>query len=366
MMKKGICLLMALWLLLGGLALAEENVLDLRGKSFSGLEAVCKAIDEAGEIDTVDLTNVILSLEIRSQLVKKYPDIHFRWTLDVFGVKVTTEDTVLNLANKYVGDRDKLCQYLDCLPNLEQVLMYNNYTTHAERERMYYGYPDIFFGWKFTMENGKYGIRTESTAFSTLKDGEPPYWTNANTSWVQFCPDLKALDLGHNAISDLSFLEKGPKLKVLILACNPISDLTSLASQTELEYLELFSNKITDISPLASLTQLKDLNLCNNQITDLSPLYDLPNIERIWLTNNPGITQEQKDALRAHQPDAEIVYESNGATGALLDENGEIIPNTGWRHHKRFPVVWTIFNKGAYLPWDADLTGLYPGDWQME
>ena len=355
MLKRAICMLLTLGLLLGSFALAEEKVLDLRGKKFSGVEDVCKAIDGTGEVDVVDLTNVGLSLNARKQLVKKYPDIHFRWTLDVFGVKVSSEDTILNLAGKHVGNRDKLCDYLDCLPNLEQVLMYHNFTTLAEREKLYYGYPDIFFGWRFVMEDGKYGIRSDTTAFSTLKDGNPPYWSNANTSWVQFCPNLKALDLGHNVISDISFLEKAPKLKVLILACNRIEDLSPIACQTEIEYLELFSNNITDISALANLKELKDLNIGYNKITDLSPLYELPNLERIWLTMNNDLTQAQKDELRAHHPDAEIVYASYGATGVVFDENGKEIPGTGWRTHERFPIVWTIFNKGEYLPWDAEI-----------
>lgn len=355
MLKKIICVLLMLWLLLGCAALAEENVLDLRGREFSGLEAVCRVIDEAGEVDVVDLTNVHLDLNTRKQLLARYPDIHFRWTLNVFGVQISTEDTVLDLTGKQVGDRNKLCDYLDCLPNLEQVLMFNHYTTLAERERMYYGYPHIFFGWRFVMDDGRIGVRTDATAFSTLKDGIVPRWGNYNVNWVQFCPYLKALDLGHNAISDLSFLEKTAKLKLLILSDNRIVDLSPIACQTELEYLELFMNDIVDISPLANLTQLKDLNLCYNNITDLSPLYDLPNLERIWLTMNPGITQEQIDELRAHHPNAEIVIASYGSTGEIYDENGQPIPGTGWRKHERHRIVWTIFNKGEYLPWDAEI-----------
>lgn len=352
-MKRAICLLLALWMLLGSFAMAEETVLDLRGKRFSSVEDVCKVIDAADAVDVVDLTNVILPVSMRKQLVQLYPDIHFRWTLDVYGVLVTSEDTTLNMARKHVSDHQKIIDCLDIMPNLERVLMYNNYLTQEERERMYYGYPDVFFGWSFSWGNGRFSVRTDATAYSTLKEANDR--TPVGTSWVQFCPDLKALDLGHNTISDLSFLEKAPKLKLLILADNQIKDISPIACQTELEYLELFVNDISDISALANLTQLKDLNLCYNEITDLSPLYDLPNLERLWLTENNGITQEQKDAFREHQPDVEVVYSSLGSTGVVYDENGREIPGTGWRRHERFRIVWTIFNKGNYLPWDAEI-----------
>ena len=45
MLKRAICMLLTLGLLLGSFALAEEKVLDLRGKKFSGVEDVCKALD---------------------------------------------------------------------------------------------------------------------------------------------------------------------------------------------------------------------------------------------------------------------------------------------------------------------------------
>lgn len=337
-------------------ARAEEATLDLRNKTISDLDSVCAMIDAAGEIDVVDLTGARMSTDIRRQLVKKYPDIHFRWVLDVFGKKVSSEDTVLNLTGAYVNDRDKLCDYLDCLPNLEQVLMYHNFTTQAERERMFYGYPDIYFGWSYTMDNGRLTLRTDDTAFSTLKDTGAPYWDESNFTFLQFCTQLQALDLGHNQIKDISFLEHHPNMKVLILACNNIEDITPLAKLTELEYLELFTNQVTDLSPLANLKNLKDLNLKNNKFTDLSPLFDLPNLERLWLTMDPNVPQWQRDKLAELYPDTEIVYYATGATGAIWDENGAEIPGSGWRRHPRFQVIWKIFNEGLYLPWDADLS----------
>lgn len=350
MQKKLLCTFLCA-LLLFSLALAEENVLDLSGSRSMTLESVSAKIAEAGHVTEVNLVGVDMPLAHRKALLKNYPDIHFRWKLDVFGVKVSSEDTVLDLYGRHVGSISKLKDYLDCLPGLEKVLMYNNYASIQEKEQLFYGYPHIFFGFRIPLQN-LYDIRTETVSFSTLKNGSPPYVRSEQLWWVKMCPNLKALDLGHNSIKSLDWLYDAPKLKVLILACNYISDLTPLATQTELEYLELFINDITDISPLANLKQLKDLNLCFNDISDVTPLYDLPNLERLWLTMNKNIPQEQIDKLYELYPDAEIVLRSNGATGHIITDEGNL---PGWRTHPRYFTIYEIFNYGGFYDWDDEL-----------
>lgn len=350
MRKHLLCALLCALLLLS-CALAEENVLDLSGSQSMTLQSVSAKIAEAGDVTEVNLTGVDMPLSDRKALLKKYPDIHFRWKLDVFGAKVSSEDTTLDLYGHHVGSISKLMDYLDCLPGLEKVLMYNNYATIAEKEQLFYGYPHIFFGFRIPLQN-LYDIRTETVSFSTLKNGSPPYVRSEQLWWVKMCPNLKALDLGHNSIKSLDWLTDAPKLKVLILACNSISDLTPLASQTELEYLELFINDITDISPLANLKQLKDLNLSFNSISDVTPLYDLPSLERLWLTMNENIPQEQIDKLYELYPDAEIVLRSNGATGDIITDEGNL---PGWRTHPRYFTIYEIFNYGGFYDWDDEL-----------
>lgn len=335
-------------------ALAEESVLDLTGRSFANIEDLRAAVD-ASDAVTVDLTDVPLSLEDRKALIAAYPDRHFRWTLDVFGRKVSSEDTVLDFGSSKVKDFDKLADYLACLPRMEQVLMYESNMNIEDRDKLFYAFPDIFFGFTLQFQDNGYRIRSDVTAFSTLKNGAPPYLYNRHLWWVKYCRNLKGLDLGHNAITDLSFLYEAPKLKVLILACNDIKDITPLACQTDLEYLEIFINKLTDLSPLAALKNLRDLNISfNPDITDVTALYDLPNLERLWLTMDKAVPQEQIDHLRELYPDTEIVVRSNGATGDILLDDDKTAP--GWRQHPHYPVIYHMFNHGEFVDWDWDLT----------
>lgn len=324
-------------------ALAEDM-------SYDQLTGLLRAMEQGG---TVDLTDVDLSLEERRALVAEYPHINFQWEQTMFGLHVTSEDTVLNFAGRTVKDFKLLCDYLDCFPNVEKVMLYTNTTFLDDKEYLYQRHPDVLFCWDLKVLDHR-TLTTEMTAFSTLNNGAPPYLYSQNMWWVKHCLNLKGLDVGHNMIKELDFLYDAPKLKVLILACNKVTDLTPLACQTDLEYLELFLNDITDITPLSALTNLKDLNLAFNQITDITPLYGLDSLERLWLSWNTGIPQEQIDKMQELHPDLEIVTRSNGSTGDIwLDEYKT--PAPGWRTHQRYWVIKQMFATDTYLPWDADV-----------
>ena len=145
-------------------------------------------------------------------------------------------------------------------------------------------------------------------------------------------PELRALDLGHNNIRDLTFLLEAPLLRVLILADNQITDLTPLAELKELEYLELFMNDFTDLSPLAELHNLRDLNICRVRVSDVTPLLQLKKLERLWLPDN-FLTESQKAELEAALPDCRIQYEWSRST------------DFGWRDHPAHHHPADIFNR---------------------
>lgn len=354
LMRRMVCLICLLAALLGCAAAEDAAVLDLRGQRFAGAEEIEALLGDAPGVTAVDLTGVALSLEDRAALVSGHPEVKFLWTLDVFGVPVDADTTRLDFGDVKIGDFELLAQYLRCFPGLERVLMYETTTFENDREMLYANFPDLFFGFTLRVMSKTYTLRSdEVTAFSTLKGGEPPYMRPDHMWFVKFCRDLRALDLGHNMVTDLSFLYTAPKLKVLILADNHLTDITPLSCQTELEYLELFLNDgITDISALAGLKELRDLNLAFDKgVTDLTPLYDLPHLERLWLSYVDA-PQEQIDRLFELYPDTEIVLKSYGSTGVIYNEDGTSSP--GWREHPHYPIIYHMFNHSEYVGWDFD------------
>jgi hypothetical protein len=89
---------------------------------------------------------------------------------------------------------------------------------------------------------------------------------------LEYCVNLRTLELGHNNISDVSPLSALTNLGELWLFDNNISDISALADLANLETLDLWNNNINDISALVSLTNLWYLNLSTNNISDILPL----------------------------------------------------------------------------------------------
>ena len=181
---------------------------------------------------------------------------------------------------------------------------YNNYT---ETEEQPVNFPD---------ENLEQAIRdaigkqTGDIYPSDMKGLEELYAGTKgieNLTGIEYCEDLRTLDLIKNSISDISPLSKLTNLQKLRLWDNNISnisplselfnlqwlglgenyisssDLEDLSNLTKLQELVLFANNITDVSPLANLINLQGLYLDSNNITDVSPLANLTKLKKLDL-----------------------------------------------------------------------------------
>lgn len=249
----------------------------------------------------------------------------------------------LDAAGIQVTDVKTLAEALDQLPNLKEVLLFDSPLETADMEWLFDRYyPDIFFG--FTLKIGPHVIRTDRTAFSTLHIASAKMkddWRH-NTeelSPIRMCTKLKALDLGHNYLTDVNFLNWLPDLEVLILSPNyGLTDISPVANCKNLVYFELFSTPITDLTPLSGLTKLRDLNLTRcTEVRDISPLYDLPNLERVWWGYMIRITAKQKKEMRDKHPNCKFVSVYNPTEG-------------GWRKHSHFNELHSFFRTGEYVP----------------
>ena len=257
--------------------------------------------------------------------------------MTVQGIEVREDLEYLDLGKVKVEKYKTFAEELKQLPNLKKVDMFSSRPSEKQVWALIEAFPGIDFG--FTMRIAGFYCRTDDVIFSMHRRGEPAY-KSEEFKQLTLCPDMLALDLGHNKIKDLSFLKNCAKLKYLILADNQVSDLSVLAELKDLEYLEIFMNKVTDLSPLSELHQLLDLNLVLNQITDLSPLYGLDKLERVWLSRN-GLPKEEIEALREALPKA------------VVNSTTKMATTGGWREHPRFFAMRHTFDKGIFIPFSS-------------
>ena len=254
--------------------------------------------------------------------------------------------THLDLGEVVVGDYDLFCDFLSGFPNLESVDMFSTKIKADSMALLKERFPQVHFGWTMVI-GGDHLVRTDQTAFSTLHNNKSKGHTEEDFSVLKYCDHLYALDIGHNHVSDLSFLYDLPELKVLIVACNSIRDITPLASLEGLEYLELFKNRISDLTPLTGLTNLLDLNICFNSITAWSPLLGMTWLERLWVYNSnfyggkPPIPTDVVQSLKEALPGTHIDSTHYSTLG-------------GWREHDRYFVIKEMFKTGVYIPFSTE------------
>lgn len=252
------------------------------------------------------------------------------------GITADTEDTTIDFGKRRLSNINAVMEILDRMPNLVQADMFAERFKRSQIEMLYERYPQIHFG--FTLTVGDHTVRTDATAFSTLHGSSPdPSHTSKTFEILKYCDNLQALDIGHNSVTDLSFLYDLPNLKLLIVAVNCVTDLTPLTALKELEYLELFTNNIRDITPLKELTNLRDLNLKHNPIKDMSVLYEMTWLERLWVGQDFRTPPEQLEQLYAALPNCEIDWENNPTEGT-------------WRKHPHYDTIYKVFNTGVYEP----------------
>ena len=323
---------------------AETDLAPLKSLSLRDIPALAELLNARPSLTSCDLTHLRADQNTILTLMEACPRIAFRATLEIAGAKTDSLADTLDLDAMRVSRKvrmNTLRRVLSCMPNLKEVSLLDARFEVSEMEPLLADFPDIRFRW--TVRCNGLAFLPGSTAYSTLKGRQKPrYKAEDLAPVIRYCPDLLALDVGHNDVSDLRFLSAWPKLRRLIVidSKTPVTDLTPLTPLEDLEYVELFMQDITDLTPLAGKTRLLDLNLCHNRITDLTPLHSCVNLERLWISHNPGLTQEEIDRFRAAVPGCVVETEVWGSTDA------------GWRDHPRYQIMKDSFTSGTYLPFE--------------
>lgn len=101
-------------------------------------------------------------------------------------VPVTAE--TVDLGKNVVSDYTALCNFLDQLPNLKHLDMFETKISRTNIEMLAERYPQVKFGW--TMRVGDHLVRTDATAFSTLHNNQSQEHTSTDFSVLKYCTEL--------------------------------------------------------------------------------------------------------------------------------------------------------------------------------
>ncbi len=173
-------------------------------------------------------------------------------------------------------------------------------------------YPRIRMIWDIQFSRRK--LRTDSVGYSSFRGGALDQWmTDADAKYLKYCKDMVAVDLGHNPVHDLDFLQYMPNLKILIMVDNHgLKDLTNLRYVPQLTYLEIFVNSVSDLSVFRNLHQMEDLNISYNPISSTEYLKDFPKLQRLWMESTRVPYNDFLELCELY-PDATMVYYGSGS-----------------------------------------------------
>ena len=288
------------------------------------------------KLKSVDLRNHNLSFDYINNLKEVLPNVRFKFTIELNNKKYNTDIEELDLNHIKVNYLEEFKTKLRLFDNLKKLDMsYSNLSNEilgSLREE----FPKVQIDW--VLHISKWSFRTDVKSFSVLVYRFDYKRIQSHELEIfKYCWNMEALDLGHQAITDVTPIAKYlPNLKILILADNKISDVSPLASLTKLHYLELFINPIKDLSPLTSLKELIDINLCYTRIKDFTPLNELPFLERIWLVGTK-VNKDNVGIIQKNHPGAKIVYGRGGST------------NSGFRTHERYYEMIKMYRNPYYM-----------------
>ena len=296
----------------------DERVteLDLRGVGSDAVDELLRALPCLPKLTKVELGDESSGLTPAdvAKLEAARPDVRFTYAFTVYGVSASTSDTKLDLNHIPVEDGGaQVREALACMPKLSYLDMDSCGLSNQEMAAIRDDFPNVKVVWRVWFGD-RYTARTDTECILASKPSLGGDLYVGNCEAMQYCTDVKYLDIGHNVtLTSIDFIRYMPKLEVAILAMCSWTDGSPLACCPELEYLELqpdtaYENTISDLTPLSGLTKLRHLNICNTSVTDISPLYGLTKLERLWLGGWVNVSMDQIEEMQRCAPNCEINY----------------------------------------------------------
>ena len=335
----------------------DVRELDLSALQAERLEETIRALGLLPCLERATLTGEdgsnALTLEELHTLQTAAPDTLFVYRFQLFGREVSTEEERIEYVRVPIGNEGlpELRRALPCLRRCRYLLLDDCGIDDEELAALRAEWPETKIVWRVHISYLNFLTDIKVIHLTFLL-------TNSNAQVMRFCNEVEYLDIGHNSISDISFMGYMPHLKYIILSYNKVSDLSPLANCKELEMLELYQClSLEDISPLAACESLQLLNVSWTGVQDIRPVFGLKDLQRFYCIWNYGIPEEQMEQIYEELPDCWITFEQEHSknVGWSFDADGGVRAQWYLDMYKifRYRVVHWFF-------------GDYPEGWAQE
>lgn len=310
---------------------ASTETVNLCGATHDELSTVSPLLSRAASLSKIDMGSEAdgLSFEDVELVQSACPEVEIEYRFELFGKEFSTLDESMDFWYVQMDDGGAAVRrVLPYMKNCTYVDMDSCGISNEDMAALQADFPQMKIVWRIWFAK-RYSVRTDVEKILASKPSVGGTIYDADASLLQYCTDVRFLDLGHNVeITDISFCAKMPKLEVFIIAMNNVGDLTPLEHCYNLEYLEIQTTDVTDISPLAELSCLRHLNIGELPgLTDISPLYGLTELERLWITSTTPIPADQVAHMRECAPNCDI-------NTTASEPHGE-----KWRYYKYDPEI---------------------------
>lgn len=312
----------------------DYRTLDFTGVSVNPQE-LSRMLPLFSCAEKVILSGTTLTVAQYQTLTSENPDILFQCDVEINGTVCSTDATELDISGTQitVEEAERLISFF---PNLTKLVMSDCGIDDEAMDALNRKYPDIQIVW--TVMVGLFSVRTDSIIFYPAGIDQFHLPNNEELQKLRYCTELVAVDIGHSAATDCSWLAYTPKVKYLIMADTDISDISPVANLKDLVYLEVFNTDITDYTPLLACTKLQDLNI-GQTYGDIEPLRQMT-----WLHNLQWHPIQDHPVLG---PQAKELIEQLPDTNITLKTRRKNIGGP-WRYLPQYYVFREILNAGFF------------------
>ena len=279
----------------------SANHIDLSDFTSEELDAVSEGLRALPLLETAELCGMdgstIVSLDDAAALQAARPDVRFSYRIEMFGQLLSTDMERVEYFREKIGDEGlaELRKLLPMMYNLDYLLLDWCGTSDEATAQLREDYADRFkVVWRVFVH--PYNFLTD-----TYKVWMNYYVEDEDLQVLNYCTELRYVDMGHNSYTNCEWARNTPYLEALIMGDSEVSSLEPLRECKNLTFLEVFTTKVTDLSPLEDCTELRYLNISNLDIDDITPLYGLDNMVKLNSTMN-HIPAAQVEKYKELQP----------------------------------------------------------------